>query len=114
MAGSVFQVGEQRIRPGVYVRVTDVGLPPEAIVPQGTVAALFRASWGALGKDGTKENVVTLENAEAISAAFGKDGEDYTLGVLAEVAVDAARCWALGLGAGGKATLKLGYDPIRQ
>ena len=68
MAGSVFQVGEQRIRPGVYIRVTDVGEPPEAIVPQGTVAALFRASWGPLGK------VVTMENAEAIPAVFGSGG----------------------------------------
>ncbi len=68
MAGSVFQVGEQRIRPGVYIRVTDVGEPPEAIVPQGTVAALFRASWGPLGK------VVTMENAEAIGPEFGDSG----------------------------------------
>lgn len=109
MAGSVFQVGEQRIRPGVYIRVTDVGEPPEAIVPQGTVAALFRASWGPLGKDGTKENVVTLENAEAISAVFGADGEDYTLGVLAEAFRGGCRkVLGFRLGAGGdKATLKL-------
>lgn len=68
MAGSVFQVGEQRIRPGVYVRVTDVGEPPEAIIPQGTVATLFRASWGPLGE------VVTMESAEAIPAMFGSGG----------------------------------------
>ena len=109
MAGSVFQVGEQRIRPGVYIRVTDVGEPPEAIVPQGTVAALFRASWGPLGKDGDKENVVTLGNAEAISAVFGKDGEDYTLGVPAEAFRGGCRkVLGFRLGAGGdKATLKL-------
>jgi hypothetical protein len=68
VAGSVFQVGEQKIRPGVYVRVTNIGEPPEAIVPQGTVAALFRASWGPLGK------VVTMENAEAIGPEFGDSG----------------------------------------
>ena len=68
MAGSVFQVGEQKIRPGVYVRVTNIGEPPEAIIPQGIVAALFRASWGPLGK------VVTMENAEAIGPEFGDSG----------------------------------------
>jgi len=68
MAGSVFQVGEQKIRPGVYVRVTSIGEPPEAIVPQGIVAALFRASWGPLGE------VVYLENADAVVATFGTGG----------------------------------------
>ncbi len=68
MAGSVFQVGEQKIRPGVYVRVTKIGEPPEAIVPQGIVAALFRASWGPLGQ------VTYLENADAVTATFGSSG----------------------------------------
>jgi len=68
MAGSVFQVGEQKIRPGVYVRVTNIGEPPEAVVPQGIVAALFRASWGPLGQ------VTYLENADAVTAAFGSAG----------------------------------------
>ncbi len=68
MAGSVFQVGEQKIRPGVYVRVTNIGEPQEAIVPQGVVAALFRASWGPLGE------VVYLENADAVISAFGSAG----------------------------------------
>ena len=68
MAGSVFQVGEQKVRPGVYVRVTNIGEPPEAIVPQGVVAALFRASWGPLGE------VVYLENADAVISAFGSAG----------------------------------------
>lgn len=68
MAGSVFQVGEQKIRPGVYVRVTNIGEPQEAIVPQGIVAALFRASWGPLGQ------VTYLENADAVTATFGSSG----------------------------------------
>lgn len=68
MAGSVYQVGEQKIRPGVYVRVTNIGEPQEAIVPQGVVAALFRASWGPLGE------VVYLENADAVISAFGSAG----------------------------------------
>ena len=68
MAGSVFQVGEQKIRPGVYVRVTSTGELPEAIVPQGIVAALFRASWGPLGE------VTYLENADAVTSTFGNSG----------------------------------------
>jgi len=68
MAGSVFQVGEQKIRPGVYVRVTSIGELPEAIIPQGIVAALFRASWGPLGE------VVYLENADAVVSTFGSAG----------------------------------------
>lgn len=68
MAGSVFQVGEQKIRPGVYVRVTNIGEPPEAIVPQGIVAALFRASWGPLGE------VTYLESADAVTSTYGADG----------------------------------------
>lgn len=65
MAGITFQVGEQKIRPGVYARVTNIGEPQEAIVPQGTVAVLFRSAWGALAQ------VVTLENADAVTTTFG-------------------------------------------
>lgn len=68
MAGSVFQVGEQKIRPGVYVRVTNIGEPQEAIIPQGVVAALFRASWGPLGE------VTYLESADAVTNTYGVDG----------------------------------------
>lgn len=100
MAGSVFQVGEQKIRPGVYVRVTNIGEPQEAIVPQGIVAALFRASWGPLGQ------VVTLENADAITANYGSGG---TLDVAAEAFRGGCRRvvgYRLGSG-GAKATLPL-------
>lgn len=68
MAGSVFQVGEQKVRPGVYVRVTSIGEPQETTAPQGIVAALFRASWGPLGE------VVHLENADAVIDVFGSAG----------------------------------------
>ncbi len=68
MAGIVFQTGEQKIRPGVYVRVTNIGEPQEAIIPQGIVAALFRASWGPLGE------VTYLENADAVTSTFGNSG----------------------------------------
>lgn len=68
MAGSIFRVGEQKIRPGVYVRVTNIGEPQEAIVPQGIVAILFRASWGPLGEP------VILESLESVTTTFGSDG----------------------------------------
>jgi len=100
VAGSVFQVGEQKIRPGVYVRVTNIGEPPEAIVPQGIVAALFRASWGPLGE------VVYLENADAVNGVFGSTGT-------VDTALEAFRggcrrvvAYRLGTG-GGKALLNL-------
>jgi len=100
MAGSVFQVGEQKVRPGVYVRVTNIGEPQEAIAPQGIVAALFRASWGPLGE------VVYLENADAVIDVFGSTGT-------VDTALEAFRggcrrvvAYRLGTG-GGKALLNL-------
>lgn len=44
----VFIPGETKKRPGVYVRVTNRGGVNTANVPQGTVAAVFRSSWGPL------------------------------------------------------------------
>lgn len=100
MAGSVFQVGEQKVRPGVYVRVTSIGEPQETTAPQGIVAALFRASWGPLGE------VVHLENADAVIDVFGSAGT-------VDTALEAFRggcrrvvAYRLGTG-GGKALLNL-------
>lgn len=67
-SGAVFQVGEQKIRPGVYVRVTSSGGPAVGAVPQGIVAALFRSSWGQTGQ------AVVLENIDAVLPTFGSDG----------------------------------------
>ncbi len=94
MAGSVFQVGEQKIRPGVYVRVTNIGEPPEAIIPQGIVAALFRASWGPLGE------VTYLESAEAVTSTFGSDGT--TDAVIEAFRGGCRRVVAYRLGSGGQ------------
>jgi len=100
MAGSVFQVGEQKVRPGVYVRVTNIGEPQEAIVPQGIVAALFRASWGPLGE------VVYLENADAVIDVFGSTGTVDT--ALEAFRGGCRRVVAYRLGtSGGKALLNL-------
>lgn len=49
MPGTVFYAGETKIRPDVYVRVKNIGEPPLADMPMGTVAVLFRSSWGPLG-----------------------------------------------------------------
>src|SRR5690606_8949812 len=100
MAGSVFQVGEQKIRPGVYVRVTNIGEPPEAIIPQGIVAALFRASWGPLGE------VTYLESADAVTNTYGVDGAVDM--VLEAFRGGCRRVVAYRLGSGGqKATVDL-------
>lgn len=69
MSGSTFQVGEQKIRPGVYVRVTNIGESAQAIIPQGTVAALFKASWGPLGTHSI------LESINAIAETYGVNKE---------------------------------------
>jgi len=100
MAGSVFQVGEQKIRPGVYVRVTNIGEPPEAIVPQGVAAALFRASWGPLGE------VTYLESADAVTNTYGVSGTIDT--ALEAFRGGCRRVVGYRLGTGGeKATLTL-------
>lgn len=100
MAGSVFQVGEQKIRPGVYVRITNIGEPPEAIIPQGIVAALFRASWGPLGQ------VTYLESADAVTLTYGSDGTIDT--AIEALRGGCRRVVAYRLGSGGaKASIKL-------
>src|SRR5690606_30340557 len=84
-------------------RVTNIGEPQEAIVPQGIVAALFRASWGPLGE------VIYLENANAVIDVFGSTGT-------VDTALEAFRggcrrvvAYRLGTG-GGKALLNLQDD----
>jgi len=100
MPGSTFVAGEQKVRPGVYVRTVNSGGPQAVSLPQGIVAALFTASWGPLGQ------VVELEMIEGVADTYGSGGtvagaEEAFRGGCKEVV-------AYRLGAGGvKATLNL-------
>ena len=68
MPGTVFQVGEQMVRPGFYFRVTNIGAAQSGTQPQGIVAVLFRSSWGPVA---TVEN---LASHDAATALFGSSG----------------------------------------
>lgn len=68
MAGATFLVGEQKVRPGVYVRVTSAGEGPSPAIPSGIVAALVRATWGPLGQ------ASVLEAAEDVARVYGSGG----------------------------------------
>lgn len=68
MAGTVFVVGQQMVRPGVYFRVMNTGGPQTAAVPQGITAVLFRSSWGPLG------TVQNLTDPTTIHDLFGSEG----------------------------------------
>lgn len=65
MAGESFLLGEQKIRPGTYVRVTNIGEPPIVAGAQGIAAAVIQASWGPLNE------VVTLEGMNEVTLRFG-------------------------------------------
>jgi len=66
VSGATFLPGEVKIRPGVYVRITNVGEQPDA--DQGAVAAVFRASWGPLGQP------QVLESLSAVDEVYGTGG----------------------------------------
>ncbi len=65
MAGIVFRSGEQKVRPGVYIRVQNVGQPVVPALPNGIVAAVFRSNWGPI------QTPTVIETAEVISEKFG-------------------------------------------
>jgi len=108
VSGATFLPGEVKIRPGVYVRITNVGEQPDA--DQGAVAALFRASWGPLGQP------QILEALSAVDEVYGTGG---TTDVAREAFRGGARrVVAFRLGSGGaKASATLqdasGTDVVR-
>lgn len=65
MAGASYVYGEQKTRPGVYVRTVNVGEPSVAEGAQGIGAATVQASWGPLNE------VVSLEGIDDVTDKFG-------------------------------------------
>jgi hypothetical protein len=66
VAGETFLGGETKIRPGVYVRVTDVGGNEPVALPRGIVGAVIRGSWGPLG---TAEIVESAAHGQSLYGA---------------------------------------------
>ena len=64
MSGAIFQVGENKVRPGIYFRSKNAGQPVASGIPKGICAAIFQADWGPLGQ------VVTLENINQVSTVY--------------------------------------------
>jgi hypothetical protein len=97
-AGEVFTQGETKVRPGVYVRVTDVGAAEQVLLPRGVVGTILRSTWGPL-------NTAT----EVFSAADGhaRFGTGGTTGVLDEIFNGgAASAKVVRVGTGGTAATK--------
>ena len=67
MAGT-FVLGETKVRPGTYFRVTKKGEDNGATYVDGVLAAIFNSDYGPLGK------VVTLNNYDGYEATFGNGG----------------------------------------
>lgn len=65
MAGESFKLGEQKVRPGTYVRITNTGEPPIQDGAQGIAGAIIKANWGPLNE------VVSLEASDEVSRKFG-------------------------------------------
>lgn len=68
MGGSIFLAGETKVRPGMYVRTTNVGGSEGSPVSQGIVGVLFKSAWGPLNE------VVTVESALEAKKIFGTSG----------------------------------------
>ena len=60
--------GEQKVRPGTYVRYWNRGTPPAAGVDDGVCAAVFRSHWGPLNTP------VEIENFADVARIFGTGG----------------------------------------
>lgn len=68
MPGATFSVGEQKVRPGMYIRTTRAGVPTDGAIPKGIVVALFKASWGPLGQG------EAMTDINAVTTLYGIGG----------------------------------------
>lgn len=95
-----FTIGEQKIRPGTYMRYDNTGLPTEGIIPAGVSAAVFKANWGPLAQ------AVDVTTDGDIEKYYGADDDTTNLcGIITEQRKAAKTVKSIRLGAGGtKAT----------
>lgn len=66
MPGAVFTKGQTMVRPGIYIRTNHVNEEAEKTT-RGTVAAIFKSSWGPLGLG------KALESVDGAKATYGVD-----------------------------------------
>lgn len=65
MIGSLYRLGEQKVRPGVYVRWFNDGDLATYTGALGIAAAVIKSNWGPLGQ------VIKIENAEDVHKKIG-------------------------------------------
>jgi hypothetical protein len=96
---SFFIPGEQKVRPGVFFRYENWGLPPIAGADDGRCAAVFRSNWGPINRP------TPIENFADIARTYGDGGANGTLAVPFEQFRGGARLtFAMRLGTEGIAS----------
>ena len=93
---SFFIAGEQKIRPGTYIRYWNRGSRPIAGVDDGVCAAVFRSNWGPV------DEPTIIENFEDIARLYGEGGTNGRTAVpFEQFRGGARRVVAMRLGMGG-------------
>lgn len=65
MIGALFRLGEQKVRPGIFVRWYNAGGYKSYARALGVAAAVIKSNWGPLGK------VITVESLEDVKQKLG-------------------------------------------
>ncbi|HBZ09118.1 MAG TPA: phage tail sheath protein [Bacillus bacterium] len=65
MIGAMFKLGEQKVRPGVYVRWYNDGGTPQAGGSSGIAAAVIKSNWGPL------QRVIAIDDANKVEEVLG-------------------------------------------